>query len=246
MIVMRYLYPMVLMAALTAFPLAGCSGTGEDGGAGNSGGDGGSGGSGGGGGVAGSAGAGGGAGAGGSGGGGGMASCTDLIDIAVWDFNEATLTPSAVAANVEADDFTSKDGRPTRLNYRGTEMCTESGWTLPAEDPNLNYLQATIRPATGYELRLEYIRFEQATLSRDTGPPTWNIRWSFDGFTEDILEGLQGTEELPELLDILVNLNFFPVQSGEVSFRWYGFDAVNSNTEWGVDNVVIHGRVCSQ
>ena len=58
--------------------------------------------------------------------------------------------------------------------------------------------------------------------------------------------GPQATSQLPVLMTTLVNLNSFPVQSADVTFHWHGFGATNANTEWGVDNVVIRGYVCSQ
>ena len=225
---------LLLAGLLGGMLLFGCSdgetdtGTGAVGGAGGTGGSAGSGG-------------------GGSGGaGGGDPSCTGLIDLAVWDFNGSSLAPSMVATNVIAENFTSKDGQPTTLNSGGVELCTESGWTLPMDDPNLNYLEGSIRPATGFEIRLENIEFEQATLSRSVGPTTWNIRSSLDGFAADIPGGQGLTSELPQLTTTLVDLNSFPVQSGDITFHWHGFGATNANTEWGVDNVIIHGSVCSQ
>jgi len=73
----------------------------------------------------------------------------------------------------------------------------------------------------------------------------WNIRSSLDGFAADML-GPQGTSELPQLMAAEVDLNSFPAQSGDVTFHWHGFGASNANTEWGVDNVIIRGSVCSQ
>jgi len=188
---------------------------------------------------------GGGAAMGGSGGaGGGDPSCTGLTDLAAWDFNGASLAPTTVASNVIAENFTSKDGRPTTLNSRGTELCTESGWDLPADDPNLNYLEGSIRPETGYEIQLENIEFEQATLARSVGPTTWNIRSSLDGFAADML-GTEATSELPQLGMGMVDLTSLAMQSGDVTFHWHGFGASNPNTEWGVDNVIIRGYVCT-
>ena len=108
-----------------------------------------------------------------------------------------------------------------------------------------NYLEGSIRPDTGYEIRLENIEFDQGTLSRSVGPTMWNIRSSLDNFAADML-GPQATSQLPQLMPALVDLKSFPVQSADVKFHWHGFGATNANTEWGVDNVVIRGQVCSQ
>lgn len=163
-------------------------------------------------------------------------------EVAAWEFDPAPplvfpgLAASSTAANVTASDFTSNDGVPTRTTTSGpTYWVTEQGWT----EPN-TYLSCTIQAQAGFEIQLTSLVFEQATLAA-TGPSTWRVRSSLDGFAADLASG--NVSILPTFTQHTVDLSGGTIGATPVEFRWFAASASNVNTSWGVDDVVVNGEV---
>ncbi|MHC4064098.1 MAG: hypothetical protein ACYSUI_06295 [Planctomycetota bacterium] len=170
--------------------------------------------------------------------GGGVA--RDVV-VAQWDFEPtgpvafASLVPSTVADNVTASDFTSSAGTPSRTTSPGVNWVTEGGWTDVA-----TFLSCTIQAAEGFEIRLGSLDFEQSTFDA-TGPDTWSLRSSADGFTADLATG--GVLVFPSFGEHTVDLTGITIGSAPVEFRWFTVGATGAGVQWGVEEVTFQGDV---
>ena len=170
---------------------------------------------------------------------GGQAGITGVM--AQWDFEPtgpigfATLAASVVADNVTASAFTSADGPPATTTSQGVNWVTDNGWTDEAM-----YLSCTIGAAEGFDIRLDSLDFEQSTLNA-TGPNTWRVRCSADGFAADLATG--GVLLFPNFGQHTVDLTGITFGSAPIEFRWFADGATGAGVGWGVDEVTFQGEV---
>ncbi len=125
------------------------------------------------------------------------------------------------------------------------------------------YFEVTVSPVSGYFLTLDTISFSARRSS--TGPRSYSVRSSVDGFTTNISNGfmlmhpnvsIQGTNEFFFIHDTTSNLlnnangNLILLAGGSfsgltspVTFRFYSWNAEASPGSFGIDNVAIRGSV---
>ncbi len=143
--------------------------------------------------------------------------------IGEWNFN-ATLTGTGTANNtVSTADFSG--GIPTRSFNSSVEYFGENGWPSGALDPNA-YLQFSISPNTGYQLDLSSIvmRIRRSTTGTPSGsgPTSWSLRSSLDGFTANIASNNLVTSYL--IYTVPLGASFLN-QYSTITFRLYGFNS---------------------
>ncbi|MBN1514110.1 MAG: hypothetical protein JXB13_18985 [Phycisphaerae bacterium] len=168
-------------------------------------------------------------------------STTESGIVAQWDFEPVgmllvgSLVPSNVASHVTASDFTSSDGSPTTTAGQGFNWLTEGGWTDEG-----TFLSCTIQAEDGCEITLTSLEFEQASL-HETGPTTWQLRSSADGFAADLATG--SVPLFPDFASHAIELTGITVGQEPVEFRWLASGATGPNVGWGLDNVTFSGDV---
>ena len=123
------------------------------------------------------------------------------------------------------------------------------------------YFEVTISPNAGYSITLDTIRFTARRSS--TGPRSYSVRSSADGFTTNILNSFltasswissQGTNEFFYNHDtssntynningnlILLTGGSFNALANPITFRFYAWNAEASGGSFGIDNVSING-----
>ncbi len=125
------------------------------------------------------------------------------------------------------------------------------------------YFEVTVSPVVGYAVTLDTIRFNARRSS--TGPRSYSVRSSVDGFTSNITNGfmllhpnvsIQGQNEFFFIHDttsnilnnangnlILLSGGSFSALTSPVTFRFYSWNAEASSGSFGIDNVAIIGSV---
>ena len=123
------------------------------------------------------------------------------------------------------------------------------------------YFEVTISPNASYSITLDTIRFTARRSS--TGPRSYSVRSSADGFTTNILNSFltasswissQGTNEFFYNHDtssntynningnlILLTGGSFNALANPITFRFYAWNAEASGGSFGIDNVSING-----
>jgi len=123
--------------------------------------------------------------------------------------------------NATASDITRGSGITA---VTGTNTLNSSGWTSGASRDLNDYYSWTLTPSVGYELDLSSLLF---TYQRsDTGPTTWQLYSSVNGFTTayaSINFGVYGTQSVGTGL----SLGAFQNLTTPLEFRLYAFGATD-------------------
>jgi len=160
-----------------------------------------------------------------------------------WTFNNTLAGAGAAAHNtLSTADFNS--GIPTKSFNGSVEYFGENGW--PAGSINTGtYLQFSISPNTGYQLDLTSIllriRRSNTGSPAGSGPTSWSLRSSVDGYASDIASN-----------SLSHNYSNYSVALGSaflnqyttVTFRLYGYNvSINSGgtSRLVVDSINIQG-----
>jgi hypothetical protein len=165
---------------------------------------------------------------------------------AAWTF-PGSVSPTTVGANITASNTTGGSDVGS-LAFSGTDFYGQDGWPSGGIDLNA-YFQVTVTPSTGYYLVLNSISF---TLRRSTlgtaagsGPYTWSLRSSVDGFTADLLTGTTTTSYQTFSLTLPAAFQTLP---GTVTFRIYGFNQTTSSggsNRFVTNNITLKGQAVS-
>ena len=159
-----------------------------------------------------------------------------------WTFNNTTSGTGGTNNTVSIADFSATI--PTKAYNGSTVYYGEGGWPSGALDPSA-YLQFTITPNTGYQLDISSVvltmRRSTTGTAAGSGPTTWSLRSSVDGYTSDLGSGALTTG----IQSFTVNLgSSFLMRSTGVTFRLYGYNSVVTTgglSRVVMDNVTING-----
>jgi hypothetical protein len=161
-----------------------------------------------------------------------------------WDFNnELTGT---VPAHVSASSASLGSSIVSNSFNAGTEFFGQDGWPAGALDPNA-YLQFSVSASTAYYLVLNSvtltIRHSSLGTAAGSGPGSWSLRSSLDGYTTDISNGNNLTLNYQTFV-IPLPAAFQSIASA-VTFRLYGYNEVTTtggSNRFVYDNISIQGQ----
>lgn len=168
---------------------------------------------------------------------------TNAQTLAVWSFENHLDSPDYVVEGIEASSMVRGNG----LSFQGGAFgpgCDESlwaiqmsGWTTDAKIDASDFYQFSLTPQPGTKLSIPDIKF--LAYRNSTGPRKAVIRSSLDNFQTDISKVI---EILPnQCNDYLIPLGEeFTELNKVVTFRIYGFDAIDNNGTFLLDNVGSH------
>lgn len=159
-----------------------------------------------------------------------------------WTFNNTLAGTGGTHNTVSTADFGASV--PARAYNGGTEYFGENGWPAGAIN-NSMYLQFSISPNAGYQLDLTNIiltiRRSNTGSPAGSGPTSWSLRSSLDGYSTDIAAN-----------SLTHNYNNYTVTLGSsfinlystVTFRLYGYNtnvASGGTSRLVVNNISIDG-----
>jgi len=126
----------------------------------------------------------------------------------------------------------------------GSEYFGENGWPSGGLDLNA-YLQIPVGPNSGYYLNLSSITLTMRRSTTGTaagsGPQSWSIRSSLDGYTTDLLTGTLTTSYQNFTINLPAS---YQALTSVVSFRVYGYNQVTTtggSNRFVFDNISIAG-----
>jgi len=159
-----------------------------------------------------------------------------------WNFNGSTSGTGGTYNTVSIADFSA--AIPTKAYNGGTVYFGEGGWPSGALNPSA-YLEFTITPNAGYQLDMSSIvltmRRSTTGTAAGSGPTSWSLRSSVDGYTSDL--GSNSLTTSVQNFTITLGSSFL-MRHTAVTFRLYGY---NVNVTTGglnrlvIDNVSING-----
>jgi hypothetical protein len=165
---------------------------------------------------------------------------------ATWTF-PGSVTPTTTGANITASNTTIGSDIGS-VGFSGTDFYGQDGWPSGAIDLNA-YLQVTVAPNTGYYLVLNTIsmnlRRSTTGTAAGSGPQSWSLRSSLDGYTTDLLTG---TLTLSYQTFSLSLPAAFQALTSSVTFRIYGFNQVTStggSNRFVSNNITVKGQAIS-
>ena len=154
---------------------------------------------------------------------------------AAWTYN-GTVTPSTTGANITASSTTLGSDIGSGA-FNGSEYYGEGGWPSGSIDLNA-YLQVTVGPNSGYYMVLNSItmNLRRSTTGSGSGPNSWSLRSSLDGYTTDLMTGSLTTSY--QTLTYTLPAAFQSL-TGPVTFRIFGYNQVT--TSGGLNRFVTNG-----
>ena len=162
-----------------------------------------------------------------------------------WTFNNVlsgtpsssnTVSAASLGSNITSGAFNG-----------GTVYYGEDGWPSGAMSTNA-YLEFSLTPNSGHTLSLSgivmNIRRSTTGTPSGSGPNTWSLRSSLDGYSTDITSGTLTTNSTPSITVALPGA--FTGLSSAVSFRLYGYNATVTSgglNRFVYDNITVNGLV---
>jgi hypothetical protein len=164
-----------------------------------------------------------------------------------WSFtNTLTATPGA---NFSAPNITLGTSIVSNAFNAGTEFFGQDGWPAGALDPNA-YLQFTVSANAGYYTVLNTIvltiRHSSLGTAAGSGPASWSLRSSLDGYSSDISGG-NSLSPSYQTFTIPLPAAFQAIPS-TVTFRLYGYNETTTSggsNRFVFDNISISGQAMS-
>lgn len=159
-----------------------------------------------------------------------------------WTFTGNTNGTGSADNSVSAADFSA--GIPTRAFNGGNEYYGQNGWSSGAASSS-TYLEFTLTPNSGHYLSIfsVVLRMRRSSTGSPSGsgPNSWSIRSSLDGYTNDISSGTitHGYANYT----VMPGGGFGAIYSA-VTFRVYGYNATISsggNSRMVFDNIQVVG-----
>lgn len=161
-----------------------------------------------------------------------------------WNFNNTLAGTAGTNITVTSASFGSAIGSSS---YNG-EYFGQDGW--PAGGLNSNaYLQVSLAPASSYYLVLNsvtlIIRHSTTGTAAGSGPMTWSLRSSLDGYTSDISTGTLSTTYATFTVPLSTS---FQSLTSAVTFRLYGYNSVTTSggfNRFVYSNISVKGQAIS-
>ena len=161
-----------------------------------------------------------------------------------WNFNN-TLTGTP-GAHISTPNFSLGSAIPLSSFNSGTEWYGEGGWPTGALNANA-YYEFTVNGNSGYYLVLNsvtlIIRRSSTGTPSGSGPTTWSLRSSLDGFATDITINSTMTFNYTTY-NVPLPAAFQTIPS-TVTFRLYGYNTVinsGGNNRFVIDNISVQGQ----
>jgi hypothetical protein len=129
--------------------------------------------------------------------------------------------------------------------YSGASGSGNAGAAVPLGGINpatSTYFSFTLTPASGYGMAINAINF--GSRSTGTGPQSYEIRWSLDGYASPLAQGIMPNTSTWSLYTN-DQYNWTSPVDVAVTFRIYGFDCSGSPTpntaNWRIDDLQVLG-----
>jgi hypothetical protein len=171
-------------------------------------------------------------------------SCTIISaqSIGNWNFNNVLTGTPGSHNTVSTADFSV--AVPTRAFNGGTEYYGENGWPAGAVNTSV-YLQFSLTPVAGYQMDINSIvltiRRSNTGSPAGSGPTSWCIRSSLDGYTANIASG---TMTLTYAAYTVTPGSAFLNLYSATTFRLYGYNAstgAGGMSRLVADNITVNG-----
>ncbi|MEP6750038.1 MAG: hypothetical protein ABJB86_20025 [Bacteroidota bacterium] len=159
-----------------------------------------------------------------------------------WTFNNVLTGTPGLHNVVSLADFSSSV--PIHSFNGGTEYYGENGWPSGAVNTAM-YMEFSLTPSTGYQLDISTLvltmRRSNTGSPAGSGPATWSLRSSLDGFTSNIASS--------SMTLTYANYTVTPGSSflnlySTTTFRLYGYNASigsGGNSRFVIDNITVNG-----
>lgn len=147
--------------------------------------------------------------------------------------NEAAFAPDAQPTGAVVSDMTRGPGL---IANAGAGAFNSRGWTTLSARDSDDYYAFSITPESGSTLELTSFSFD--ALSSSTGPATWALHSSLDGFGASL-----GTFSTGAAGNTVVLGNAFHYLTTAVEFRIFGFSAGGSTGTGRIDNLSLLGSL---
>ena len=161
-----------------------------------------------------------------------------------WIFNN-TLSGTP-GANITAATVSLGSSIVSGAFNSGVEYYGQDGWPTGAVDPNA-YLQFGVAANAGYYLVLNTltlsIRHSTTGTAAGSGPVSWSLRSSLDGYTTDLATGNNLTINY-QTFTVTLPAAFQSISS-TVTFRLYGYSSVTTSggsNRFVINNINIKGQ----
>ena len=152
--------------------------------------------------------------------------------------NEASFPADSQAQGLDAMPTMVRGPGLTTANTAANAFTADS-WTTAAAIDVTDYYSFTVTPAAGVSMRMTALELDERRSG--SGPRTWAVRSSLDGFTTDL-----ATFAVPDDTNTRTNQRIdlgaaFNNLTTAVEFRIYAYGAELAGGTWRIDNVELTG-----
>jgi hypothetical protein len=159
-----------------------------------------------------------------------------------WTFSNVLTGIPGLHNTVSVADFSSSV--PIHTFNGGTEYFGENGWPSGAINTAM-YMEFSLTPTTGYQLDISTLvltlRRSNTGSPAGSGPTTWSLRSSLDGFTSNIASSAMTLTYAN--YTVTPGSSFLNLYT-TVTFRLYGYNTTISaggNSRFVIDNITVNG-----
>ncbi|MBP6397418.1 MAG: putative Ig domain-containing protein [Saprospiraceae bacterium] len=150
--------------------------------------------------------------------------------------NPNTANPYTTGQTVNANITVSGIGRGTGINgTNANNRYNANAWSSGTLDAN-DYFYFTITPNSSYEI--DFVSFVYTGQSSMNGPTSFALRSSLDGYSANI------GSPIANGATISLSASQFQNISSTITFRLYGFGAVDAGGTFSVNDFTFNGNVC--
>ncbi len=159
-----------------------------------------------------------------------------------WTFNNTLTGTPGTFNTVSNADFSLSI--PTRSFNGGTEYFGENGWPTGSINTSM-YMEFSLTPLSGYQLDISSLvlklRRSNTGSPAGSGPTSWSLRSSLDGFTTNIASNTM--THTYTTFTVTPGSGFTNIYS-TITFRLYGYNTTVSsggNSRFVIDNIGVNG-----
>jgi hypothetical protein len=163
---------------------------------------------------------------------------------AAWNFNN-TLSTTTVGANLSGPNISLGSLVTTNAFNGGTEFFGQDGWPSGVMDLNA-YLQFSVNAGSGYFMVLNSValvmRHSTLGTAAGSGPASWTLRSSLDGYTANLATGVLTTSYQTFTIALPAAYQSIP---STVTFRVYGYNQTTTSgglNRFVFDNIGVTGQ----
>ena len=157
--------------------------------------------------------------------------------------NNNSANPYTTNQVVDANATATGIGRGSGLTYEPENGAySAEGWTTSSSLNSSDYFEFSMSPAVGYQLNFNSFNYQGQRRNGDA-PEDFSFRSSLSGYGTSIGSNYTSTNTSAHNRSIDLSSGTYQAIQNTITFRLYGYDAGDSDGEFGINSFAFYGTV---